>query len=63
MSGGTRRRAVSRADDEILVALENLARGRQIGIFDRPDHDARFDALVLGEDVNHLLQFGRHMRL
>ena len=49
------------AGPQILVALEDLARGREIGVFDRADDDGRVDALVLRHDVDHLLQFSSHV--
>jgi hypothetical protein len=46
---------------QVFVALEDLARRRQVRVLDGADHDGRVDALVLRDDVDHLLQFsGRH---
>ncbi len=46
---------------QVLVALEHLARGRQVGVLDGANHDGRIDALVLRDDIDHLLQFGSHI--
>ena len=51
------------ARTQIFVALEDLARRREVRIFDRADDDGRVNALVLRHDVDHLLQFGSHMGL
>ena len=46
------------ARPQVLVALEHLARRREVRVLDRADDDGRVDALVLRDDVDHLLQFG-----
>ena len=46
---------------QVLVALEHLARGGQVRVFNRANDDGRVDALVLRDDVDHLLQFGSHI--